>query len=219
MIPHAEVRLAFRAKLLTLEVCTTGSMTLEATATGYARASGSFAADGFAVGMEVTPTGFPQVDRGVITALTALAMTIDGGRTVAAPDTGRTVLAGAPELIAWENLPIPGGRVTGKPYGQEAYVPAPPEQKSGPASGGMVVETGLYRFSWFGPPNTDGLALDRSVDKLIELFRPGTTLTLAGGLAVRVLHQGPWRGPIRIEDPGWAVVVTTIPWTLFHNNT
>lgn len=216
MIDHEAVQLAFRTRLLTLQVCTTGLTDLESTETGYARASGSFVDDGFAVGMEVTPTGFPETDTGVITEVSVGALTIDGGRTVYASDTGRALTVGLPEGAAWENLHYerPGGR----PYIEEAYVPGTPVLRSFPASGGLVEEIGLYVVRWYSRTNTDILALTRPANKILELFKPGTAMSLADGYSVRVLEQGPYRGQVRTDEPGWAVLTTTIPWRLFHIN-
>jgi hypothetical protein len=60
-------------------VFTTGTATLQATATGYTRASGSFITDGFLVGLPITASGFANpANNGssVITAVTATALTV-----------------------------------------------------------------------------------------------------------------------------------------------
>jgi hypothetical protein len=61
-------------------------------------------------------------------------------------------------------------------------------------------------------------ALAKQADAVLHLFKPGLSLTLADGYAVRVLDQGPSRGQVRADDPGWSVVVITVPWRLFHVN-
>ena len=59
MIDSVSVQTSFRARARTVSVATTGSVQLSATTTGYHRASGSFIADGFQAGMEITyVTGF-----------------------------------------------------------------------------------------------------------------------------------------------------------------
>lgn len=60
---------------------TTGSTALSATSTGYARAAGSFLADGFAVGMLVSGAGFTTPGNNapkVLTAVGALTMSAPG---------------------------------------------------------------------------------------------------------------------------------------------
>jgi hypothetical protein len=58
---------------------TTGTVSLSATATGYARTAGSFTTDGFAVGQQVTASGFTNPSNNgssVIVAITATALTV-----------------------------------------------------------------------------------------------------------------------------------------------
>jgi len=78
----------------------TGSASLSATASGYARtaASGSFVTNGFQVGQTVTAVGFTNPlnnGRSVITAVTATALTVTkaGGTAAEAAATGRTITA------------------------------------------------------------------------------------------------------------------------------
>lgn len=217
MIDHDAVHMALRARFLTLEVCTTGSATIEATSSGYVRSGGNFNADGFVVGMEVTPTGFTQTARGVINAMSDTILTIQGGRTAEAAASGRSLAVGPPELAAYENL-IFRGRVVKRPYWEEAYVPSPPTMRSMPAAGGLMEESGLYVIRWYGVADVGSKALATQADKVLRLFKPGLSLLLADGYSVRVLEQGPYRGQIREDEPGWSVVVVTVPWRLFHVN-
>lgn len=216
MPDHLAIQLALRARLLTLEVCTTGSTTLAATATGYSRAGGSFLTDGFAVGMEVTPTGFTETDRGMITAVDALTMTIDGGRDVESSGAGRTLAVGLPQYRGWDNTRLdPEG---GRPYIEEQYIPATVSLLSGPADGGTVEDTGLYVVRWYGQADTGLSALAEPTSAILELFKPGTGLTVADG-TVRVRGDiGPSRGPILADLPGWVVVTVSIPWRLYSVN-
>ena len=80
---------------------TTGSVTLGATAPNlYTRSSGSFVTDGFAVGDEINATGFAAGNngRGVITAVSALQITIDVDHvlTTDTATSGRTLATQAP---------------------------------------------------------------------------------------------------------------------------
>src|SRR4051812_2641150 len=98
---------AFRTRAQTLSVCAPGPQSLSATSTGYARAAGSFVTEGFKVGMEITTaSGFSQSANNtpcVITAVTALALTILGGRTVESAGSGKTLAVGFPALRSWNN--------------------------------------------------------------------------------------------------------------------
>lgn len=210
MADHVAAQLAFQARLRTLSVVTTGSTTLSATATGYARAAGSFLTDGFAVGMEVTPTGFTQTTVGVIDAVTALTMTIDGGRIVQAAAAGRTLAVGLPTLRAWDNVAI--DPVVGQPFIEEEYVPATSEAVTIPALGGTLRDTGLYVLRWYSRQGTGSLALRQPADAILALFKPGTALAV-GSAFLRVSSKtAPWAGQIRTTGDGWAVVTVTIPW-------
>lgn len=213
-LSHQAVQLALRARLLTLSVCTTGSTTLSATATGYARASGSFLTDGFAAGMEVTPGGFAQTAVGVITSVSAFVMTISGGRTVEASGAGRTLSVGLPSLQAWDNVAIEP--VAPQPYLEEEYVPATSALRTLPATGGSMEDTGLYMLRWYSRAGTGTQALRKACDAVIALFAAGTALVVATGITVRVRSDfAPVAGSIQSgESSGWAVVVITIPWRL-----
>ena len=211
MISHTQCQLALRAKLLTLSVCTTGSATLAASALGYTRASGSFVADGFAPGMEVTPTGFTQTATGVVTAVTAGLLTIAGGRTVQTAGAGRTVAVGLPALRVEENRdPGQGQPVTGVPYVLEQYIPGPMSRYTSGPLGRLNAEP-QYAVHVYIKSNTGFLAAAKYADALLTLFAPGVTVTLTNGDVVRVRGDvGPFRGQL-MQDTGWCVVPVTIP--------
>jgi hypothetical protein len=208
---HLAAQLTLRARLLTLSVATTGSTNLSATATGYARESGSFLTDGFAVGLEVTPTGFPQTARGVITAVSAADLTISGGRTVAAVAGSRSLAVSLPEWVAWDNVAVVP--VAPNPYAEEEYVPATRTVKTFPAIGGRVEDRGLYVVRWYAKQGFGVAALRKPADAVLALFAPGTTIAVAGANSLKVgLNPGPWAGAIRSDGGGWSVIVVTIPW-------
>ena len=93
-------------------VFTTGTTSLSATATGYARAAGSFITDGFLVGTPITVTGFGTVGNNgtaTVTAVTATALTVDrvlipeaaaAGRLIVGPQTGRPAVS-----FMWDRRP------------------------------------------------------------------------------------------------------------------
>lgn len=220
MIDLAAAQLALRNRAIGLSVCTTGSTTLSATATGYARASGSFVTDGFAVGMEILASGFTSAANNgyaVVTSVSALALGVSGGRTAEAAGSGRTLAVGLPELRRWENTdPLTDGAPSeptrGRPYIEEDFVPATATVFTFPANGGQVEETGLYVIRWYGLAGTGMSAVRQSVGALRARFSPGTPLTVSGAtLRVRA-DLGPFSGPVRPDGRGWAICTLTVPW-------
>lgn len=213
MLNTTAATLALRNRMLTLSVATTGTTSLSATSTGYARAAGSFVTDGFAVGMEVLASGFATAANngyGVITSVTATALGIQGGRTVEAAGANELIVAGLPEGRVYDNATFTP--VSGRPYIEEDFVPATSTLVSFPASGGMVEETGLHVIKWYGLSGTGVTGIRRSVDALLDLFTPGTTVT-ADGTTVRVRgNPGPYAGQLLAIDGGWTVCTLTIPW-------
>jgi hypothetical protein len=211
------VRLAARTRLLTLAVCTTGATDLSATAAGYARAVGSFLTDGFAPGMQVTPSGFTQTDTGVVSAVTATLLTIAGGRTVQAVGAGRTVACLLPASRAWENVDYTP--TTGVPWVEEQYTPGPVQQ-IGAHSQGDVYAWPMYFVTFYAPSNMGVGALDGYAGAALALFPPGQPLALTGGdgLVVR-RNPAPYAGQIMFPMAGWAAVQVTLPlWLQTHNS-
>ena len=218
MIDTVAVSLALRNQALLLSVCTTGSTTLSATATGYNRTAGSFITDGFKPGMEVRGTGSwvstNNVGYSTITQVTSTDLTIDGGRTVESAGAGKTLIVGVPETRAWENRdanPIPG-----RSWLREEFVPAGSFLRSYPAQGATMEESGLYILTWFGLPKYGEGAIRKSVDALRALFTSGTIL-LAGTTPVRItgtspLEPGPFAGQILPDGNGWMYCQLRIPW-------
>lgn len=218
---------ALRAKLDTLEVLTTGSASLSATATGYARSSGSFVTDGFRRGMEILASGFGTSDnngRGVVTHVTALALTVtaydvdevDGklstvARTLAVESegAGREISVPRPGLMAWENIPIRPTR--GVPYTEEQYLPGPPPRQItlGPL-GELEIEP-MYNVQVHVPENTGFEAAAKYADALATLFAPRTEITVGSDVARVRPETGPFRGQLRRSEPGWVVVPITFP--------
>lgn len=227
MISHRAARLALRAKLASLVVCTTGSTTLSATSTGFTRSAGSFVTDGFAVGMWFERTGFATNTPGVITSVSALAMgvtlysiTYPGGvQTVSSPSmavesaaAGRTLTVGLPALREWENVKFTP--VAGVPSVREEYVPGPSKR----IAGGIVEWLPEY-FPQIEVQSGIGVgAADAYADALLQLFAPGTPFTLTNAtMRVRGDHA-PYSGQLLQSSPGFARVPVTIPLLLRTRN-
>lgn len=219
MLDSVTAQLALRNRAVSVTVATTGTLaTLSATATGYARSSGSFLTDGFAPGMEITlVTGFSTsgnnqattVQGRVITSVTALAITCTGCAVEAAGGS-RVITTGLPFDRAWENKAFEP--TSGRPYVEEDFAPATSELISVPANGGSLEETGLYVLKVYGVANTGLGAIHKTVDALKLLFTPGTTIT-SGSDQIRVRGDvGPFAGQMIPQGDSWTVRTLTIPW-------
>ena len=209
MIDHSAIQLACRARARSLSVCTTGAMSLTSTTTGYTRASGSFLTDGFRMGMEVTPAGFSDTTKRTITAVTALAMTVNGAPTAQTADVGRTLSVGLPSSQAWEN--VAHTPAVGTPWVSESYVPGALSRATMGALG-QLEALGLYILSVYGPTGIDTGALYGYADALVSHFAPDTPLALSTGDTTRVRGRpAPSVGQVLILDGGWAALTVTIP--------
>lgn len=208
MISEVAMQLALRAKALTLSVATTGVMSLSATSTGYARTTGSFLDDGFAPGMEVTPAGFSANTPRVITAVSALALTVSGAVTPQVAAGGRSLTVGLPSSRAWENVAFQP--TAGVPWVREEFIPGPSQQITiGPF--GELEATPMYAL-YVNVPAETGLTGKRYVDALRVLFAPRTEIPLSTGDTLRVrADTGPYAGPLQQSQPGFAVQPLTIP--------
>jgi hypothetical protein len=206
---HLDWRLACRTRLLSLSVCTTGSVTLVATATGYTRAIGSFITDGFRVGMEVTPAGFTANPKAVITAVTAQTMTVDASRAVESGASGRSLTVGLPSGQAWEDVKFtPTAR---KPFIIEQYLPGPGELITLKPSG-SVEYLPQYVVQVVTPDLTGGAASYSYADAVLAHFPVGMTLTAADGATLRVRGQpAPFSSQLIPYTAGAMVVTVSIP--------
>lgn len=212
----ALVHLALRTRAFATTISTTGTMILSATVTGYARTTGSFITDGFAVGQEVVPSGFGPNVVGVITAVTALTLSVtpNGGSKAAA--AGRALVVGVPTIRGTENVIV--SPMSGRPYIVEEFEPAGGVLRAGPAANGVREETGLYHLRWYGLANTGMLGIRQAVQALEARFTPGTTLP-AGADTVRIRGDvAPFVSRIAPRDDNWAVCVLSIPWRVFSTN-
>ena len=216
-ISWQQMQTALRTKLLTLEVCTTGSVSLSATATGYARTTGSFITDGFTPGMEVTGTGFSATANNTartLTGVTALTLTCSG--TVAETAGTRTLKVVLPGDRAWENVEFTP--TAGRPFIVEQLVPGSTTQFTAGANGWMEAQV-LYSVQVHVPQKVGIGAANGYADALATLFSPRTTMTLTNGDTLRVrADTGPYRGQLISRDPGWATVPITVPLRLYTTN-
>jgi hypothetical protein len=208
VIAEVPMQLALRAKLLTLIVTTTGPISLAATTTGYARASGSFVTDGFAAGMEVTPVGFATNIPRVITAVSPLSLTVSGTLTAEAAAGSRSLTVGLPSQRAWENVAYQP--TAGVPWVREEFLPGPTSQVTmGPQ--GELEGTPMYAIYVNAAAET-GLTAKRYVDALRVLFAPRTKILVAnvGTLQVRA-DTGPYAGQLQNSTSGFATQPFTVP--------
>lgn len=215
MIDEVAIQLALRAKALTLTVATTGVMSLAATPTGYTRAAGSFITDGFSPGMEVTPAGFATNTPRVITAVSALSLTVSGVVTPESAAGGRSLTVGLPTARAWENIAFQP--TAGVPWVREEFLPGPTAQVTlGPL--GDLEATPMYALHVHVPAET-GLTAKRYVTALRSLFAPRTAIPLPNGDVLRVRSDtGPYAGQLLQSHPGFATQPLTIPLRLRSPN-
>lgn len=217
MLDAEITQLALRARLDATTVATTGSTSLSATTTGYARAAGSFLTDGFRVGMEITSvTGFSTggnnqatTSQGrMITAVTATAISCSGCTTESA-GSGRTITVGIPYQKASEDVAFTP--VGGFPYTEEVLVPTGTRVHTFPVSTGHMTDDGLYVVTVYGLSGKGSLRA--YADAILARFAPGTTFTLSDGNTLRIPSQlGPKAGAITRIDGGWSFVVCEIPY-------
>lgn len=207
MIKHVAVQYACRTLVQTLSVCTTGSVTLTATTTGYTRAAGSFVTDGFAVGMEITPTGFASNPVDTITWLNATTITTQSSRTAESALTAQLAV-GLPRTGVWENLSASPS--VGQPWWQEQYLPGPSPRQTTLGATGWLEYFPVYGVVLNVPRESGFLAASSYADALIGLFAPGTVLTPSDGSDARVRRDvGPYRTALR-DSPLPNVFTTSV---------
>lgn len=213
MIDLEATKLALRNRARSLVVATTGVVSLSATATGFARTTGSFVTDGFAEGEEFVAAGFGIAGNNgprVVANVQPLLVTTTSAPAIEAAAGGRSLVAGLPLIRSWENKAA--AKVAGRPYIDENFVPATHVLKSFPAQGGIAEETGLYVITWFGLENADTGGINRPVSALKALFAPGTVV-VAAGVNVRIRSDvAPQGGQIIPQGNGWAACQLRIPW-------
>lgn len=224
MIDHEATAIALRTRLRGVSVCTTGTMALARTTTGYTRLTGSFITDGFRVGMELLEVGFPTNGYWVVKEVVALTLTIDGTLTASASAGSRSLTVGLPETRLWENAkPIRSSTqieapTSGRPYVSDEFVPGVHEAETFPAQSGWVLENGLYVVTLYGLSNTATAGIRGYAAAIAALFTPGTTIavgsdTLRVGTGQKNQNpQGVRRSQITPIANGWSFQQLTVPW-------
>lgn len=230
MIDELSIQQALRTKLLTLSVATTGSVSLAATTTGYTRTTGSFVTDGFLPGMEITPAGFANNSRAVITEVAALTITAKrivattangattyalGALTAESAAGGRSLTVGLPLNRAWENDEFEP--TAGIPWIREEYLPGPNSQITiGPFG---EVEGEPQYVIHFNLPAGTRLTAKRYTHAGRVLFAPRTQIPITGGtLRVRA-DTAPLTGQLLPSQPGFVDQPLTIPLKIRSANT
>lgn len=219
MLDEAAAVLAFRNRVLTLSVATTGSTTLSATALGFARASGSFISDGFVQGMEISATGYNANNNAarIITGVSAQFLTATGC-TVQSATAGRTITCGIPSKRAWENEKFDLANAAGLNYVAEQFVPATTELKTITGQGGTVEETGFYFLTVYAQKGYGMSAIRKYVTAIKNLYAPGTSIT-AGSNTIKVRGDTSVRaGQIIPLDTEYVTCQVGIPYRAFSIN-
>lgn len=215
MLDQLAAREAFRARLLTLVVATTGSTTLAATTTGFTRAAGSFVTDEFTAGMEVSGTGFSTANNAaaIIDKAEALTLTIAGGRSVQAEDTGRTLTVGLPAIRQWDLTQTPNEILTGsRPSVVEKWVPSPPVDSGG------IIDTGFYAVTMNMIGNRGLAAPLRYMMALRNHFYPGLTFSIDGDLVRVTGDPAPYFTPIETLENGLVNSTFNVSWRVLTTN-
>lgn len=207
-LDHTTLQQAMRARLLTLSVCTTGTATLSATATGYARTVGSFLADGLAAGMEITPAGYATNTVDTITAVTALTLTTRNTRAAESAASGRTISVGLPAGRAFENQKYTP--VVNTPYVEEQYIPGP-EFVTTDSYAGQLEMRPMYSPRIYVPANTGIGADGQYADAIRRHFAPGTLLLLSSGEMLEVRDAAFCGQRAQNATGGWSTIPITIP--------
>lgn len=212
------MRRAMRAHLVSLVVATTDpDDDLSATASGYARTTGSFLDEGFEAGMELVPSGFTQTTLGVVgTGATATTLPIVGGRTVQSSGAGRSLTVGLPAIRFYENI-LNIERVSGRPYVVEQYDPGPTfvtEVGDGARQEARPMYTLLVHIK-------EGVGADAAqayAEAISAHFLPGTHLSCADGTVLRVRSdQAPSKKallPAAVQ--GWFYLPVTISFSTLN---
>lgn len=219
-IEHLAYQLALRARALTLSVCTTGTMALAATSTGFTRATGSFATDGFYAGMEITPAGFADAINTpcVVTNVSALLLTVNRRQAAQASAGSRSIAVGLPAQRAWENVRFQPK--IGVPYVAEMYRPGPAPFNATAGDGGEIEVRPEYMLQVYVPTNTDMSAAAAYADALLAHFGPPNTITLLSGELLRPRTEVRTnRGQFQTTENGFGVVPVSVFFWVRTTNT
>lgn len=197
---HLDIRAAFRQRLLTALLATTGVQTnLSANGTSFSRTSGSFITDGFAVGDQIQASGFAQAGNNISAIVTEVAAgTLSVNKALVSESAGAsaTIKAGLPTGRAWEGVAYQP--VTGEPFIDESLNPISSEPRALGAKGTIAhVMTGNVSLAY--PSGRGTLAIERMAAVLLTLFQPGTILVYGNSNAVATKAE---RAPL-MPDAEW----------------
>lgn len=224
MLDHLLLREAFRARLLTLVVATTGTTNLEATATGYARPAGSFVTDGFLGGMEVVGAGFSSANNSASLSLppailetvvvaTPLVAKVKGGRTIQAVAGARTLSVGIPLDRRWAGTQTPEVSAPAtRPNIVEQWVPGLTEDDGG------IVDTGFAVYTWNGLANYGIATMLRQMAALRNHFPPGLSFTVNSDIVRITGKPAPQFTQPITTDNGLESSTFRIPWRVMTTN-
>jgi hypothetical protein len=221
VINHGMMLDTMRTALLGLVVFDTGAANLSVTALGYERAVGSFEDEGFAKGMELTPSGFGVAGNNVvvgapkvITAVTPTRISVNRTLTPEAANVRRLQVL-LPTARAWENREFVPPQ--GTPWVKEEYLPGP---MSFGANKWLLAEP-MYVVKVNVPTDTGYLASVAYANAVLVLFKPasafpmpnGNTLTVRGDVAPFMGQRLP-----NADHAGFSVVPVTVPFRCYTAN-
>lgn len=211
---HLDVRAAWRQRLLTLLLATSGAISdVSVAGSAYTRASGSWITDGFAQGDEIMASGFGvsgNNGRAVIVTLTALVMTVDRVLTTESAGASVTIKAELPQGRKWEGVTYQPQ--VGVPYIDESVRPIADVTRS---IGGQTVQHVISLDARLNYPAGYGtLAVERMAGKILGLFKPGTPLVYGQnkGVVERVERKA------LIESPEWVACPVSLTATAYSTS-
>ena len=213
ILVHPDIRAAIRTRLLTLEMVSTGVLTvLSASGYVFSRSAGSFVTDGFAIGDEVMPSGFANSAnnaRALITALSASAMTVDRALTTEAAGASATIKAQLPQGRKWEGQAY--APTKGQRYISE-MVRSIDSTVRALGDGGTISHLLTANFTLNYPSGKGTLGIERMAGALLYLFRPSVRMTYGANSAVITKAE---RASL-LEAPDWLsipVIITLVAYT------
>lgn len=197
---HAELRSAWRSRLLTLSLVATGALTnVSAGGTALTRASGSWIADGFTEGDEVMVAGFSLAannGRALVKSATALVLTLEKTLSTEAAGASVTVSAGLWQGRAWEGMPY--APVRGAPYFSES-MRAVSSQVRALGAGGTIAHAMRGALVLYYPAGRGTLSVERMAGAVMKHLKPGTSLVY--GTSAGVVTEAS-RSPL-LQEPDW----------------
>lgn len=205
---EAALRAALETHLAGTELLGTGwRADLTATATGYVRAEGSFADDGFRPGDTVRPDGFADPRPAIVLAVSDLALVVDRDGTPEPAPVAAALAVILPERRRFEGQPFV--RPRNKPWLRASLRPAAaPVVAFG--AGGLVRQEGTFVVELFEPVDAGrGLArLERLAAALRARFAPGRRLARDG----HTVRTGEVRRGTVQETPEHLSLAVTVYW-------